>query len=866
MKNLFALLIALISFSTLFSTPQFVNSAQEVAEFKLKIEDKNDYTIGDVFELKNDDGKNLSFVFSLNPQGFIAVSTDNEIAPIIAYSFRNNFVNEDIEQNIGYQMLKEDMKLRLVAIPYISDEIKKENNFLWEKYLGKDEEYFNNREREMWPPAGFTSTGGWVETQWNQNPTPYWDFCPRDPGTGARCYVGCVGTAFAQMINYHRFIGGLGFNDYDDYYSTGTNTPIVIDDDWEILDFPSFPQLNEYLDTLAAHYENGIDLTNEDISALSFAAGVSINMQYSSTEGSGTQTSYIVNALLNRFDYASAENYNISEPDFYTTLIEDMMNARPAIFSIFRSSDNAGHAIIADGYNSGDDSYHLNYGWAGNSDGWYYLPDGMPADFDILSHAIMEIEGGTVPFDLIGMVYADVSTAGAYITLNGVRDYEGYADEYGVFVMPYVHEGTYTATAIIELESGGYYYESKEVYLESTSFLEFNLGNFENITGTVTAPISPAGCRIDIYQNNEIVRTEVADSAGFFSLPGLLPNNYIAMASLQGNYFEMKDVSIALENQVIDFDLEEYSGNISLSYAEHPTGLYHLAPFTMSCGICLTEEEIDYLNDDVISKVRFKSPIGYDEGELYGQLWRENILVSEKQVTDFSKGEWIEVIFDRFIPTGMNTKYYVGYKITSTSGDLAYHDAGPRISGKGAFFKTGGWVELPSIYDFNFCIDAIIISQNYGSINGNVELLGGESSVCESVVKAQNFISHPNIDGDYSLDVKPETYNLYASLLDYSTDSYEEISVANGEIIENIDFTLVADDYILYGDVNGDDNVSSFDAALTLQYSAGLITDWTDDQIIAGDVNGDENISSYDAALILQYSAGLIDEFPVEGK
>ncbi|MBC8179659.1 immune inhibitor A, partial [candidate division KSB1 bacterium] len=40
---------------------------------------------------------------------------------------------------------------------------------------------------------------------------------------------------------------------------------------------------------------------------------------------------------------------------------------------------------------------------------------------------------------------------------------------------------------------------------------------------------------------------------------------------------------------------------------------------------------------------------------------------------------------------------------------------------------------------------------------------------------------------------------------------------------------------VIYGDVNGDENVSSYDAALTLQYSAGLISDWTEDQITAGD-------------------------------
>ena len=70
---------------------------------------------------------------------------------------------------------------------------------------------------------------------------------------------------------------------------------------------------------------------------------------------------------------------------------------------------------------------------------------------------------------------------------------------------------------------------------------------------------------------------------------------------------------------------------------------------------------------------------------------------------------------------------------------------------------------------------------------------------------------------------------------------------------------------IIYGDVDGDGSVFAFDAALTLQYSAGLIEleDW---QLVAADVDGDGQVIAFDAALILQYSAGLIDEFPVEGK
>ena len=68
---------------------------------------------------------------------------------------------------------------------------------------------------------------------------------------------------------------------------------------------------------------------------------------------------------------------------------------------------------------------------------------------------------------------------------------------------------------------------------------------------------------------------------------------------------------------------------------------------------------------------------------------------------------------------------------------------------------------------------------------------------------------------------------------------------------------------ILYGDVNGDGCVSSYDAALTLQYAAGIISDWEDWQINVADVDDNGIVQSHDATLILQYSAGLIDEFIV---
>jgi hypothetical protein len=59
-----------------------------------------------------------------------------------------------------------------------------------------------------------------------------------------------------------------------------------------------------------------------------------------------------------------------------------------------------------------------------------------------------------------------------------------------------------------------------------------------------------------------------------------------------------------------------------------------------------------------------------------------------------------------------------------------------------------------------------------------------------------------------------------------------------------------------------DPAISSYDAALVLQHTAGLNI-LNGNQQVAGDVSGNSSISSYDAALILQYTVGYIDSFPV---
>jgi len=67
----------------------------------------------------------------------------------------------------------------------------------------------------------------------------------------------------------------------------------------------------------------------------------------------------------------------------------------------------------------------------------------------------------------------------------------------------------------------------------------------------------------------------------------------------------------------------------------------------------------------------------------------------------------------------------------------------------------------------------------------------------------------------------------------------------------------------LWGDVNGDGFVDSFDASLIMKYDVLLITD-SDLDLSAADVSGDGFVDSYDASLILKFDVLLIDKFPAE--
>ncbi|MBD3284998.1 T9SS type A sorting domain-containing protein [candidate division WOR-3 bacterium] len=322
----------------------------------------------------------LAYVFSLEPEGFVIVTADDDLTPVIAYAEHGTFPWEEHPENVLLNMLRKDLSLRLEALPLTNEEVIERNNRQWEGMISGEPAYLDPG--DSWPEPGSTETGGWVKTEWHQGP-PYNDLCPIDPETGVRSYVGCVATAMAQIINYWQYPSSVTFTENDNY----SYYPYPYQDQDTSIQIYAPDASISFID-----YNNG-NPSDEMCAALCYACGVSVGMQYSS-EGSGAFTGDCEESLLKQFNYLNARFTSARDTDtntFKEILEKNMKDSMPAILA------SSGHAYVCDGFRETEfvDEWHLNYGWGNSSlDCWYLLPDGVFDTFSC-SGSVLNIEPPT---------------------------------------------------------------------------------------------------------------------------------------------------------------------------------------------------------------------------------------------------------------------------------------------------------------------------------------------------------------------------------------------------------------------------------------------------------------------------------------
>jgi hypothetical protein len=319
-----------------------------------------------VRKIKDMKGRVLAYIQELEPEGFVITSADDNVRPILGYSFKGQFPFEDTKDNVLLHLVQWDVKARFRALSS-NVGIVETNIDSWNTFISGNVGILQLQTINQWP----SDRDGWIETDWNQE-DHYNDFCPQDPkynwmGPLAwRSLVGCTATAMAQIINYWKYPSSVDFTlDLDRYESKGEN-PFWIPDTSDIYDYPDFTELNSALETL--NYNGNA----EEEAYLCFATGIKLEMNYSSSGSSAWRPQ----AYLDGFGYGSAEEHTMKGwASHQDIIIENIKKAWPVQIAIQKTGEIDGHSVVLDGYRTNDEYFHINYGWGGTNSLWYNLPN-----------------------------------------------------------------------------------------------------------------------------------------------------------------------------------------------------------------------------------------------------------------------------------------------------------------------------------------------------------------------------------------------------------------------------------------------------------------------------------------------------------
>ena len=391
MRKTLYLVSIICLFVILFSSETFGQSVsyqmvEKVAGHKINsLEKTGQYSVVPVFKtFRGDTGNLLFYLVELDPTGYLVISPDECLPPVIAYSFQNKFPVS--QNNVLVNLIKRDLAKRKQNIALMDKDTRARNIMLWNEIQNASS--LGNKTFEQWPPPGTTTTGGWLETNWSQS-SPYNNFCPMDPVTNQRSIAGCPSVALAMIINYYETINGTVFTDpEDDYYHSYAGRNYWIDDDHETIDFISFPEINGYFDTISNSYASQSPLKEAEKAALVFACGVAAQQVYTSSISGTFGVDQAYDAFL-RFGFADAILLNPIDTSIHTHLAQNMMDARPSLLAVI-DPGVAGHNLVVDGYNT-DNFYHLNFGWGGSYNNWYKIPDEIPYNLTVFEGVIVDV-------------------------------------------------------------------------------------------------------------------------------------------------------------------------------------------------------------------------------------------------------------------------------------------------------------------------------------------------------------------------------------------------------------------------------------------------------------------------------------------
>lgn len=313
---------------------QFLNSHQSSARKPLQMAKRQP------LDLKIASDATAYYVFNVGTEnGYVIVSGSDLTPQVLAFSGKGSFKEETMPAN-----MKTWLDGYADQIAYL------------ENTKGKYQAPRQQVQRSAVDPL-LTST-------WGQG-VPYNNMCPTDPSTGNRCVTGCVATALAQVINYHKYpsqtIAAIpGYTTE----TLGISMPqiSITTIDWDNM-------LDSYSGSSTTAQKNAV-------AQLMLLCGQATVMDYNiaSAGGSGADMALDAKALQTYFGYDKTvrvlDRNAFSTITWESLIYDELAVGRPVLYGGL--STGGGHAFVVDGYD-GNGLFHINWGWNGDSDSYFLL-------------------------------------------------------------------------------------------------------------------------------------------------------------------------------------------------------------------------------------------------------------------------------------------------------------------------------------------------------------------------------------------------------------------------------------------------------------------------------------------------------------
>jgi hypothetical protein len=357
----------------------------------------------------------LARCYHISPEGFVIVPALKEMSPVKAYSDRSRL---DEKQAEGFLSLIEEMlysRMDLYRDLFGSLDASQPDSGqalfgrsqrqAWDRFTQNGEGFAAELDRDN--GRLLTEAGPLLTTSWHQY-SLYNSFCPW--GDGARCKVGCVATAVAQVMNFWQWPdSGVGSHSYyweGDFSCGGSTEGDTLEADFsDLYDWANMPD----------SCDNGC--SPEDTAALAelnYEVGVALENIYGAC-GTGAYAYMVPDVIRDYFGYDELLEYHqrhyYSAEEWFSMIKTEINWSRPILYYIHS------HAIVCDGYREQTDQfeYHMNYGWGNQFTAWYVLdslycywipPDSIcPAMYDAMITHVKPITGPSL--ELVGQTLYD---------------------------------------------------------------------------------------------------------------------------------------------------------------------------------------------------------------------------------------------------------------------------------------------------------------------------------------------------------------------------------------------------------------------------------------------------------------------------